>query len=125
MKDVRIFDFAKHIWTDGPPMNHGRSQHASICSGDSIYVFGGFMNSGSIEKLTIGQRQAWALIILPSQLTSRTNPMVCAHDRKTIIVYGGSRGQRGLSDGYALDTEKKSVTAVKIDKAVLSGNCHS
>ena len=83
------------------------------------------MNTGSIERLTVGQAQGWTLIVLPSQLTNRTNPMVCEHNKSTIIVFGGSRGQKKLSDGYALDTLRKCVSEVKSDQAVLSGKCHT
>lgn len=53
-KITSIYNIVQDEWQEAPPLNYGRSEHASCCKGRRAFVFGGFKNDGSIETLLMG-----------------------------------------------------------------------
>ena len=60
---VSVYDYLRQTWTEAPPMNSGRSAHATCCLDDRVYVFAGKDNDGSIESYQIGGLQGWVVIM--------------------------------------------------------------
>ena len=106
-KLVSYFDLVSHTWHDAPQLNEARLSHASICLGNSVYVFCGF-KTGSIEALKVGEGQRWQMIHRATAKLTRACPALAVLNDHCIVMYGGSHNG-WLNDGMVIDTKKMSV----------------
>ena len=88
-----VLDILENQWTDAPPMNIARYNHAAIVQGDFLYVFGGSSDgnnlTGSVERLKLSSAAAWKVIIREDYALRRMQPAVCAINDKQIAIFGG------------------------------------
>ena len=110
---VSILSIRCNEWQNAPKMKKGRCQHASLCLGNHVYVFGGKENRGSIESLKIGLGETWKEICGHSELTRRERVAVTATGPETIAIFGGRRDNESeLKNGYELNTSTNEVRPI-------------
>ena len=103
-KKVSIYDLELMKWQDAPPLNSGRSGHASCALGSRVYVFRGRSKLPQIEYLDVDSMSSWEIITLPNWLTMRYAETATVLSQSTIAVFGGFNLSE-LNDGYVLNTE--------------------
>ena len=122
-KKVSVYDIRIDQWSYAPPLNQRRESHASLCAGRQVYVFGGFKNDGSIEKLTVGSDEPWKLIVQPRQITKRHQSAIFLVNNQTIAVFGGLRAGKTLNDGYLLYTKSCYIESIQGSAQDLKFRC--
>ena len=82
LKKVTILDTVNHRETDLPDLNQERFCHSSIVLADSLFVFGGMINSSeyseTIECLTLQSNKAWITLFDSSKHVGRINSAIAA-----------------------------------------------
>ena len=107
-KFCQIYDIIENSWKDGPALCHARYNHASMCLGYNVYVFGG-VKVGSIETHRAGSEDGWKVLYQTTRLTNRFLPAIAVIRPNTIAIFGGYRDGYNMKDGYIFDTKQKSV----------------
>ena len=122
--EVDYFDLRSLQWHSASKLNEGRRFHSSVCLGEHIYVFGGWMNPGTVESLYVGDNLPWSIIHEPSTITKRRSPAVAVINSYTIAVCGGYNGSY-LNDGFVLDTQKNRISSILGSDVDIKFKCQS
>lgn len=123
-KKVSIYDLVLKVWKDAPPLNSGRSGHASCALGSRVYAFRGRSKLPQIEYLDVDTMAAWEIITLPNWLTMRYAETATVLSQNTIAVFGGFNLSE-LKDGFVLNTETQEVKQLHGEESNFQFVCYT
>ncbi len=95
-------------WTPLADLNVARSNHATVCVGNRVYVFGGYRENRfrvtpSAEFLNV-ETELWDVISdMPKPLCDHT----AANIRDVVYVFGGGGTSKSSSETFSLDTNSR------------------
>lgn len=90
---AECFDTQTNSWTRVPDLNIARSQHASCCVDDAIYVFCGGNQKGytdTVERFNLHNQESGWLLIQITGLDPMDTPGAIALNTREVLIFGGT-----------------------------------